>query len=52
MDPMKFSKRYQNWKDIESHLRESKEKIFWIDPLLDMKNMYEEVCHELEKSFI
>ena len=41
LDPKKFSKRYQNWKDIEEPLKESKERIFWIDPLLDLNNMYE-----------
>ena len=47
MDPAKFAKRYQNWKDIQGLLRQSKEKVFWIDPLLNIKNMYEEVIHEL-----
>lgn len=45
LDPIKFGKRYQNWKDIEGVLRESKEKIFWVDPNLDLNNMFEELVH-------
>ena len=45
LDPAKFTKRYQNWKDMESVLRESKEKIFWVDTNLDLNNMFEELVH-------
>ena len=40
LDPAKFARRYNNWKEIEGTLRESKEKIFWVDPQLDLNNMF------------
>lgn len=49
IDPAKLSGRYEHWSQLQAYLKESKEKIFWIDPLLGHHNMYQEVIHELEK---
>ena len=50
IDPIKLGSRYENWKKLQACLKESKEKIFWVDPLLGLHNMYQEAIHELEKT--
>jgi adenylate kinase family enzyme len=40
-----FEQRYQNWKQIEGVLRESSEKLLWVNPLLGISSMCEEVIH-------
>lgn len=50
-DPAHFETRYSNWSSLASHLRASKERIFWVDAGLSIGNLYEEVIHEFEKQF-
>ena len=50
-EPAKLQARLEKWKDFAGHLRASKEKVFWVDPQLNIGNLYEEVVHEFEKLF-
>lgn len=50
-DPAKLQSRMQKWQGFAGYLRESKEKIFWASPELNIGNLYEEVVHEFEKLF-
>lgn len=48
----KFDARFEKWKVMADHIKETKETVFWVDPTLNIGNAYEEVVHELEKQFI
>lgn len=41
----KLQTRYEKWNGFASYLKESKEKIFWVDPHLNIGNLYEDVVH-------
>lgn len=41
----KFDGRFEKWKIMADYLKESKEKVFWVDPGLSIGNAYEEVVH-------
>lgn len=45
-DEGKYNSRYEKWKSFAGFLRESKQKIFWVDPKLSVGNLYEEVVHQ------
>ncbi len=45
-------RRYEKWSAFATHLRATKEKVFWANPHLTVGNLYEEVVHEFEKRFL
>jgi adenylate kinase len=51
-DPDALKHRYEKWSSFASYLRNSKEKVFWANPQLNVGNLYEDVVHEFEKRFI